>query len=306
MTKLRDSLSSEIAQLEDILARVPEQRVIHRSGLLRRLASAREALQTLGDEDRSHTALLTFRGEPVIGNTGIYASFAGKAAHAFSETVATFAEGLAGRLSAMAGPIAGGDRSRLLITGTATGSFGFEFKVPVEEQDPDHGALPGMEIAIAKIQELFEEARRGDSEDLADIVAEVHPRSVKKAREFLDILREHGAWCSLSYGDKPFAFDDLAEVQQTCILLGDDNISESDEAFVGVMDGMLPTARQIELRIADEDLPLRVRIGKDIEDVEALKRFLDKRMRATLRVTRVAGRRPRYELITPPSLVDPS
>ena len=296
MSNVRDSLQSEIAQLQDMLARMPQERVIQRSGLTRRLESAEEQLLALGEDSRCHTALLTFRGDPVIGSSGIYASFAGKAAHAFSEAVAAFAEGLAGRLAAM-GPIAGGDRSRLLIVGTAKGSFGFEFQVPVEEQMPEHGTPSSMEIAITKIQDLFEEARHGDSETLVDIVAEVHPRSIKKVREFLDVLREHGAWCSLIYAEKPFTFNGISEVQQTCLVLGDDNISEEDKEVVGEMGGILPVARQIELRIVGEDLPLRVRIGKDIQDVEYLKTFLDKELRATLRVTRVAGRKPRYELI---------
>jgi len=168
--------------------------------------------------------------------------------------------------------------------------------------------LPGCDdpgsaaLAIPKIQDLFVEASQGEDESLADIVADIHPRAVRKVREFLDVLVEYGAWCSLEYQDRPFAFRDISEVRQTCHLLRDENMTESDVSFVGVMEGILPTARQIEFRVPDEEMPLRLRIRREIKDVDALKKLLDKRIKVQLHVTRLANRKPRYELTAVPEL----
>ncbi|MBX3178508.1 MAG: hypothetical protein KF886_14195 [Candidatus Hydrogenedentes bacterium] len=296
----RAHLTSEIAMLNDLLSKTPKERVIHRKGFEARLRAVRELLDSAPEQTEAHSGKVLFRGEPIVGTHGMFASFAGRAAHAFSEAVATVTEGLAGTLGNM-GPIAGGDRSRLLITGTATGSFGFAFEVPVEPTLPGYDGPGSVALAIPKIQDLFSEASQGEVESLADIVADIHPRAVRKVREFLDVLVEYGAWCSLEYQDRPFAFKDVSEVQETCFLLRDENMAESDTTVVGVMEGILPTARQIELRVPEEEI-LRLRIRREIKDVEALKALMDKRIKVQLHVTRLANRKPRYELTAVPEL----
>ena len=296
----REHLTSEIAMLEGLLEEISNERVIERKGFESRLRTAQELLEKLPPETRAHRAKLTFRGVPVVESKGIFASFAGKASHAFSEAVAAAIEGLAGRLGA-AGPIAGGDRSRLLIVGTATGSFGFEFEVPAEEQLPECESGESTEMAITKIQELFEEASHGEGEKLADLVAEIHPRAVQKAREFLAILRDNSALCALEYQERSFRFGSSRDVLRSIEQLAEDNIKEDEQELTGVLQGILPDARQIELRLPDEDnMVLRIRIGRELGNIESFKHFFDKRVRLKLRVTEVGTRKPRYELISAP------
>ena len=93
-----------------------------------RLESAKAALATL-PYHLATKARLTFRGKPVFGSHGIAADFGGKAADAFSDAFAAVAAGLKEGLRYM-GPIPNRDKNQLLITGTAIGSFGFEFELP--------------------------------------------------------------------------------------------------------------------------------------------------------------------------------
>lgn len=294
-TREREFLQSEIVTLESMLREIPPDEPIHRKGFEHRLREAREQLEQLPAEPPAHQGQVLFRGKPVARSHGIYASFAGKAADAFAEAFTTVREGLAGTLGNQ-GPVAGGTRSDLLITGTSTGSFGFTFEVPEEPDLPDHDEPSSAALAIPAIQRLFQEALQGAEENLADIVADIHPRAAGKVREFLDVLADHGAWCSLDYQNKPFRFGDLTEVQQARHALRPENISESDEVLTGILEGILPTARWLEFRVPDEKKPLRLRIRREFQDVDGLKQLIDNQIRVEVRVTRLSNRTPRYEL----------
>ncbi len=299
----REHLMAEIHMLERMLDTVPEERVIHRKGFKARLCAARERLERLPAEEKCETVKLVFRGQPVVDSSGVFASFGSQAAFAFSEAVAAIREAIVGRLGDM-GPIAGGDRSGLLITGTAKGSFGFEFAVPVKPDSPEHDDHTGFQLAITKLQDLFQNASSSQGENLADLVAEIHPRAVKKAREFLDMLYQNGAWCNLQYRDRPFGFRNVSEVKQTMDVLADENIREYECTIVGAIEGVLPTARLMEFRVEGQGGPVRVKIGRNIDSAEALKQFLDRRTQLRVQVTEVKSRKPRYELIALPPLLD--
>ena len=123
------TIASEIRELENLLAAIPEGNVIERMSLESRLESARAALAALPQQMIAPKARLTFRGKPVFGSHGIAADFGGKAAGAFSDAFAAVAAGLSESLRDM-GPIPNRDKNQLVITSTAIGSFGFEFELP--------------------------------------------------------------------------------------------------------------------------------------------------------------------------------
>jgi len=68
------TIASEIRELENLLAVIPEGNVIERMSLESRLESAKAALATL-PQQRAPKARLTFRGKPVFGSHGIAADF---------------------------------------------------------------------------------------------------------------------------------------------------------------------------------------------------------------------------------------
>ena len=84
------TIASEIRELENLLAAIPEGNVIERMSLESRLESAKAALTGL-PQQVAPKARLTFRAKPVFGSHGIAADFGGKAAGAFSDAFAAVA-----------------------------------------------------------------------------------------------------------------------------------------------------------------------------------------------------------------------
>ncbi|MDN4148193.1 hypothetical protein QYE80_24620 [Pseudomonas tohonis] len=85
---------------------------------------------SLRDPDRGvfepARAVVTYRGAPVRGVHGILAEFGAIATSKFSDAVAAVAASLGGVLNDF-GPIPNKAQNQILITGTAKGSFGFQF-----------------------------------------------------------------------------------------------------------------------------------------------------------------------------------
>lgn len=175
-------IASEIKELESLLADVPAENVIDRMGLEMRLRSAKDAIVNFVPNQLPRKARLTFRGSPVFGSYGIVADFASKAAGFFTDA---FSAIVAENLHYM-GPIPDKQKNQLLITGTALGSFGFEFELPrpEEPEDPSQASLfpePNKaEDAMQKLENLFQAAATGSDDDVAELVDQVHPRAVKK------------------------------------------------------------------------------------------------------------------------------
>jgi len=282
-----DALASEISLLEEMLAQLPEEEIIERIGLEHRLEMAKNQIASVQPEQIGHKAVLTFRGTPVIGNHGIAADFAAKATGAFTDAVAAVAAGLADNLRDM-GPIPNSEQNQLLITGTAIGSFGFEFEAPKVNED-------NAEAALQKMQSLFRQTVEGNDDSLTEMVEEIHPRAVRKAVDFLKVLREKNAWCAFSFQQNYFSFDSIKQVSTAIERLSEENIQEKDENYQGELQGVLPKSRIFEFNSGDKILCGK--IGLHIEDAHVLNRdYLHKPSRVILQVTQVGQGKPRYVL----------
>jgi hypothetical protein len=292
MSSERLSVESEIRELEDMIAAIPEERVIERMSLESRLQSARKILAELPDAGTASRARLTFRGRPVFGSHGIAADFGAKAAGAFSDAYAMVAAGLSEGLEFM-GPIPNRNRNQLLITGTAMGSFGFEFELPPT-------LAPGFdesEMAMRKMEELFRLAAEGSDDDIAEVIDEIHPRSVKKVYEFLALLEQQQAWCGLEFGEHSFRFADHAQLKASAARLKDDNIHESNGSYRGEIQGVLPTGRTFEFKLLDQEELIRGKVDSSISDPDVLNReWLHRPATITLSVMQVGQGRPKYTL----------
>lgn len=88
----------------------------------------------------------------MCGSHGVVADFASKAAGFFTDAFTAVAAGLAENLRYM-GPIPDKEKNQLLITGTAIGSFGFEFELPPPELALQSDQLPSdrAESAMEKL-----------------------------------------------------------------------------------------------------------------------------------------------------------
>jgi len=288
-------LSSEVSQLESLLSEIPTGNVINRMGLEARLKSARQALAGLNPAPFIRKVRLTFRGRPVFGSRGVAAEFGSKAAGFFTDAFSAVVAGLAENLHYM-GPIPDKEKNQLLITGTAIGSFGFEFELPTADELPL--ILNRAEEAMQKLENLFQVAAEGSDDDIAELAEEIHPRAVKKAAEFLDYISEQGAWCGLEFKEHPFHFKGIDEVRASAKRLMSNNIRESDESFRGEFQGVLPKSRMFEFKLTDQDHVLRGKVGPEIVDANVLNRdFLHKLVSVEFHAIQVGQGRPRYSLL---------
>jgi hypothetical protein len=290
------TIASEIMELEALLASIPEGNVIERMSLESRLESARAALAAL-PQQVAPKARLTFCGKPVFGSHGIAADFGGKAAGAFSDAFAAVAAGLSEGLRYM-GPIPNRDKNQLLITGTAIGSFGFEFELPA----PEPSLFPEtdkVQEAMSKIEALLRLAAQGSDDEVAEVIEEVHPRAVKKVYEFLELLVQQQAWCGLEFAGRFFRYANYEEIKASCERLKDDNIQEREETYRGEFQGVLPAGRTFEFRLADQQGLIKGKVDRAIDDPDILNReWLHKPVTVKLNVMQVGQGRPRFTLMT--------
>jgi hypothetical protein len=295
-------IASEIAELEGILASIPQTEVIARISFESRLRSARAALANIADVPFVKKAKLTFRGRPVLGSHGITADFGTKAAGAFADAFAAVAAGLGESLQYM-GPIPDRAKNQLLITGTAIGSFGFEFELPPPKDDlfPD---ARRTDEALQKLQDLFRISAEGSDDAMADLVEEIHPRAVQKVSDFLSYLVQHQALCGLEFEDRFFRFDSNEQLQISAERLQEENIHERDEEYVGSFAGVLPSSRTFEFNLLDGNVPIKGKVALEIEDPDLInQKWLKKPAKITLGVIQVGQGRPRYTLKSWESLV---
>lgn len=243
-------------------------------------------------------ALLTFRGKPVLDSRGMVADFGGEAVGAFAKAFAAVAASLDEGLRLM-GPIPNRDKNQLLITGTAIGSFGFEFELPA----PEPTLLPDAENtreAMAKIEALFRLAAQGSDDEVAEVIADIHPRAVKKVHEFLELLVQQQAWCGLEFGDRRFRFAHYEEIKAASERLKDDNIREWEETYRGEFQGVLPGGRTFEFKLYDNAVGLvRGKIALAIQEPDALNRkWLYQPLNVKFTVMQVGQGRPRFTLMS--------
>jgi hypothetical protein len=294
-------IASEIKMLVSLLAEIPKENVINRIGLESRLKSAQAAVAGVDPAHLPQKARLTFRGRPVFGSRGVSADFATSAAGLFTDAFSAVAAGVEENLRYM-GPIPDKEKNQLLITGTAIGSFGFEFELPQahldENNQPEFPLGPNRpEEAMEKLEKLFQVAAEGSDDDIAELVDEIHPRAVKKAADFLSYLSEQEAWCGLEFKENVFRFAGIEQVRTSAERLTSSNIKESDDTFTGEFQGVLPKGRTFEFKLRDQKGVLRGKVGVEIVDADILNReFLHKLLTAKFHVIQVGQGQPRYTL----------
>ena len=135
---------------------------------------------------RAAPARLTFGGKPVIGQHGILADFGAKALTAFEKAVASVGASQDGHLNWM-GPIPNRDAYRQLITGTAYGSFGFQFE---DSSLHDGRSVPHNPQASSAVKMLMKVLQASvethDNRELADLLGDLNRRAIKDVCEFLE------------------------------------------------------------------------------------------------------------------------
>lgn len=291
-------LLAERTTLNLLLSEIPADEILERSGLEARLDEINDELASVPTPGREPArARLTFRGRPVVDQHGIFAEFGAKATSAFTFAVANVAAALSGPLAPM-GPLPNREESKLLITGTAVGSFGFEL-----EENPADGFQFGDESIAGQALELTQTlllSTLGTDDELADSAVATDPRAVAAVRTFLETLASNDAVCALQFNDKTFQFNDVAEVKRSVQRLGQDNLHEEITKLHGEFQGVLPKSRTFEFKLQKSMDVVRGKVGLSISDPEAINQHLHQPVEIDVLATRVGSGRPRYVLIALP------
>ncbi len=290
-------LQAERATIESLLDQLPEASVIERTSLEARNEKVKEALAAQPARSREPVrAKLTFRGKPIVGSYGVFAEFGAAAVSSFTEAVAAIGASQMGPLGAR-GAIPNRDEYRLLITGTALGSFGFELEEAPKDNSmsfPEHSPIePALEQARAIM-----EASLGTDDDLSEAITDADPRALEGLRAFLKTMADQEAVCTLEFKQEVFRFADVGQVRRSEQRLSQDNIHEEDEQLTGQFLGVLPKRRTFEFLVSETRSVISGKVSPTIEDAGQLNRILEKPSTIKVHTRRVGTGRARYVLLS--------
>lgn len=243
-------------------------------------------------------AIVTYRGSPVRGVHGIVAEFGSIATTKFSDAVAAIAASISGVLNDF-GPIPNRSQNQILITGTAIGSFGFEFEEApaLEAQLPLEGTT-AVSQAFELVAELLEASTKSD-EDLSEPASRLGARALAAVSEYLDKLITYEAYCAIRTKDHVFSFANVDQVRISKTRLSTENITERPVNFTGEFLGVFPAERRFEFKTQDNEV-IHGRISAEVDNPASINAHLNKVVTITLNARTVGKGRPRYTLPVSP------
>ena len=293
-----NQLKAEQSALEQLLAEIPEENVIDRISLECRKADVDKELESKEPPHRDPThAKITFRGKPVVGSHGMWSDFGASVIQAFNGAVTAIGASMAGTLKDR-GKIPKKDQYRLLITGTAVGSFGFE----LEEVGSNEGWVLDETKPVASALEQTQSILRasiGTDDELVEAIEDTDRRALDALSKFLEVMVKYEAYCAIESGDHPFRFANPEQVIRCKGRLGNDSIIEDDLTLKGTFLGVLPEHRNFEFRVLDADNVIYGKIEPSVEDFSAINELVvvGKEVQISVHSKRVGDGKPLYRLL---------
>ena len=286
-------LRAELAELDKLLSMTPESAVIDRMSLEYRRSQVQEELEANPPPARwPASAHLTFNGKPVVDRQGIYADFAGVAVDAFAKAVTSLAASQQGSLGER-GIIPNQEDYRLLVTGTSLGSFGFEIEEAQDQQTSYIADESPVGMAIGQAKGILE-SLVGDEEMIAEAIVDTDERALDDLRDFLKVMANYEAICSLSFKNTAFRFLDVGQVRRGLASLGQANLHEGDREMDGHFQGFLPQGRRAEFVEEGADEVFSCWVDRAMENADAINEILAKPVHIKTRYRQVGTSRPRY------------
>ena len=287
-------IQAERAALENLLDQLPASSVIERQGLKFRKKKVEEALASQGAIPWQPASVrLTFRGKPAVGAHGLFADFGVAAVKAFTDAVTTVGASQYAPLKSR-GAIPGRENYRLLITGTALGSFGFELEeTPRKDMFRE---LSPVELALRRTISILE-ATIGTDDVLTDAVSDTHPRALGALRAFLKKMADKEATCTLEFKDHVFRFSDVSQVRRSESRLSRDYIAEEEQEMSGYFRGMLPARRTFEFLNEATGRIISGRIDFAVKDADAINDILNRPALIKVLSRQVGAARRHYILL---------
>ena len=239
------------------------------------------------------SASLTFSGKPVVGSSGIMADFVAKVLAAFEKAIASVGASEHGPLNWM-GPIPNRDDYRLVITNIAYGSFGFE----VEGASHRTGLTSDysqVDAAIDRVKNIMNASVEADDDyELIDLIGNIDRRAIKDVSEFLQIVADSEAVCSLKFEGEVFRYRDTYQVERSAKRLGRIR-NEEDIELVGHFRGFLPSSRRAEFSVESTGEVITGPVSSSISDV--IERYLNESVTITVRRRQMEGGKPHYTIL---------
>ena len=166
---------SQIKQLEELLEKITEDRVIERIGLESRLSRTREKMKDVPVPPAPRSMRINLHGNPGMGVTAI---------------------GLIADAIAIANADMGEDPHP---AGATTGSFTLELELRTEgPEEKDNHVLNAMRMVYELIAVSAEDPDSGTSQTADDL----HPRTVRKVNEFLDLVKSSDTRFTMDFDDR--------------------------------------------------------------------------------------------------------
>ncbi len=287
--------------LKDLLAETPDEDVIDRLSLERRLKQVEVELEDLKDSfPQIVNARLTFGGRPVRDRS-IKADFGSRAVQAFTKAVTHIGASQLGPLAAK-GPVPKRENYELLITRIVQGSFGFEMEA-VDAHPPFFEDVHPVKQAFRQIQAILEASASADAdEQLAEAISETDNRAREAVCSFLQLVADHEAVCAFEVDGRKFQFRVPEQVRYSQQRLSRDNIQEEEVILHGRFKGFLPNRLVAELHIdpdlheADLETIVHPRVYPVVTDALDINAILQRPVQVKARRWRVGKGKPRYTI----------
>lgn len=275
-------LSSELAQIDALLRRMPAEDTLGRLGLTSRrdelsaeLAALREGVDTLA------STALYFGGKPVIGSIAIKSDFAADILYGFKDLVVKlWAEASQTDIRAR-GPISNQGQVELHITELLHGSVGFL----LEEMDLIQPLFDSpTKLAANRATLLIEDVAAPEEGRFQQGIEMMHQRVFQSTLSFFTVLHRAEATVRVVDATRDFLLD-RAAVDRGFVRLEETKVDEDEIAPTGQLIGLIPIGGRFEFQPTSGEL-IRGKVAPNmsesflqrLHDEQAIGRFFQARI----------------------------
>jgi hypothetical protein len=241
-------------------ARTAEKDPVGHMQFSRRLEDLTQRLREIeGTPSRSAEVGLFFGGRPVVGSYGVLADFGAKAIAEFQALVSSAFAAQEGTLGAR-GPVPQRDRSQMLLTDVARGSFGFILHQALEPTLIDSE----MKDIVSHAVDLVFRVSSPDEETFETLAEGIDGRVLGSLRSFFKVLDDAGATMRIVEDQREFTLQRqevaLARERAESIAFDETEGEETGTIYI------LPVSRRFELHPVGGGEALRGAISPDCLD----------------------------------------
>ena len=246
----RDYIAAQLASVRRMLAILPEEDFLGRMGFESRLQTLEhQLLEAHVFVERRAQIALYFGGEPVLGSSGIEATFGTNVVWTFQDMLTKVWGTIDGADLPQMGPIKDKDQAQLHITNVVHGSFGF-----VLEELASDAHEPMFETPLAKATEQVADyiATFTDENEatFSQMIENLNSRVFQSMRSFFSQLHKSHATFRIVEHERDQQFDHSA-VERAWNRAEASDVKEEKIEVTGRLIGVTPVKGRFELEPDD-------------------------------------------------------